>query len=278
VFESRSPITGYDNSNSNSHIGAELKAAPEVFVYNAAAARLSCASCAPSGVAPSVVTTLSEALPASLQNTYMQRWISEDGSRVFFDTEQPLVSQDTNGVADVYEWERAGTGSCSAGSAVNGGGCVFLLSGGSVHYPSLLIDADAKGENVFFETRAKLASGDHFENLKLYDARVGGGFPESSLACTGTGCQGVPPAAPQFSTPSSTTFAGTGNYPGGTGTNPPAKGKTAAQIRAEKLTKALSSCRRKYKHAMKRRVACEKVARRAYGPPHKAKKSKTWKR
>ena len=43
--------------------------------------------------------------------------------------------------------------------------------------------------------------------------RVDGGFASVSSACTGSGCQGVPPAAPLFATPASVTFAGTGNFP-----------------------------------------------------------------
>ena len=34
----------------------------------------------------------------------------------------------------------------------------------------------------------------------------------AALACTGTGCQGVPPAPPIFATPSSVTFNGVGNF------------------------------------------------------------------
>jgi hypothetical protein len=48
--------------------------------------------------------------------------------------------------------------------------------------------------------------------MALYDARVGGGFPETTTACTGTGCQGVPPGSPVFATPSSVTFNGAGNF------------------------------------------------------------------
>ena len=42
----------------------------------------------------------------------MLRLISSDGSRVFFETQQPLVPEDENGLLDVYEWERAGAGFC----------------------------------------------------------------------------------------------------------------------------------------------------------------------
>ena len=49
-------------------------------------------------------------LPISWNDTYMQRWMTDDGNRVFFDTSVGLVPQDTNGRQDVYEWEREGTG------------------------------------------------------------------------------------------------------------------------------------------------------------------------
>jgi hypothetical protein len=34
-------------------------------------------------------------------------WMSGDGEYVFFDTDDALVPQDTNGTQDVYEWEDA---------------------------------------------------------------------------------------------------------------------------------------------------------------------------
>ena len=43
-------------------------------------------------------------------DTYLPQWIAEEGNRVFFDTEVPLVARDTNGRQDVYEWEREGHG------------------------------------------------------------------------------------------------------------------------------------------------------------------------
>jgi uncharacterized repeat protein (TIGR01451 family) len=43
--------------------------------------------------------------------------------------------------------------------------------------------------------------------------------------------------------------------------------------RAQKLTKALKACKTKYKKSKKKRAACEKQARKQYGPIHKAKKT-----
>jgi hypothetical protein len=141
----------------------------------------------------------------------MRRWLDQDGTEVFFDSSQPLVPQDTNRRQDVYEWEREGAGSCPHGAP--GGSCVYLLSGGTNLDNAFFVDADASGENVFFTSRAQLVPQDKNDRFDLFDARVGGGFPEVSLACTGSGCQGVPPAPPIFATPSSVTFSGVGNFP-----------------------------------------------------------------
>jgi hypothetical protein len=221
VFRSKMKLTGYEN------LGL-----PEVFVYDAGSGRLSCASCEPAGAPPTSNVAHARAsdqrlyqdgadLTTSSNSDFMPRWVSEDGSRVFFVTGQPLVSQDVNHLQDVYEWERMGgttssgnscTRSSSSFSEVNGG-CVYLLSGGTSTDDSYFLDASANGDDVFLRTRAPLAPQAVSENMALYDVRVGGGFPETSLACTGTGCQGVPAAAPIFATPASVTFNGTGNFP-----------------------------------------------------------------
>ncbi|MGH2853891.1 MAG: hypothetical protein ACRDLF_06830 [Solirubrobacteraceae bacterium] len=224
VFETNRPLTGYDNQGMSSVGVSELD---EVFVYDALTGRISCASCNPSGAAPSEpVESTSSSLPVPggglpHVKAYMPRWISDNGSRVFFETNQPLVSQDTNGLLDVYEWERPASGaeannSCTRSapsfSEVNGG-CVYLLSGGQSPDDSFFADADAEGNNVFFTSRGQLTAQAGDENVAMYDARVNGGFPELETVCTGTGCQGVPPAPPIFATPSSVTFNGVGNFP-----------------------------------------------------------------
>jgi hypothetical protein len=170
-----------------------------VEVYDADTGQLYCASCGWGGSRGYV--------PATYSNTYLKRWISEDGSRVFFDSREALVPQDTNGRLDVYEWERPGSGGCLSST-----GCIYLLSGGTSQDESYLADASANGNDVFIITRAQLSSQDGNEKYDLYDARVGGSEPVTPAQCTGTGCQGVPAAPPIFATPSSATFAGIGNF------------------------------------------------------------------
>jgi hypothetical protein len=128
---------------------------------------------------------------------------------VFFFSAQALVPQDTNGRVDVYEWERPGSGECPVG----GEGCVYLLSGGTSIQESWFADASENGDDVFIITRAKLVNADEDELFDLYDVRVNGSTPSLPLTCTGTGCQGVPGAPPIFTTPSSATFEGVGNFP-----------------------------------------------------------------
>ncbi len=200
VFMSSQSLTGYPNQGLQ-----------EVYVYEAETEHLFCASCDPSGAPPAITEENAAFLPLPFSaehsmDTYQPRWISEDGSRVFFDSEEPLVSQDTNGLQDVYEWERAGAGSCQTAE-----GCVYLLSGGTSSDISALVDASSSGNDVFFVTRSQLVPQDGKETDVLYDARVGGVQPLVPPVCTGTGCQGVPSAAPLFATPPSVTFDGVGN-------------------------------------------------------------------
>jgi hypothetical protein len=198
----------------------------EVYVYDAEGnhSGLFCASCDPGGELPGHTPTpggnVAAYLPISHSNTYVPRWVSDGGGRVFFDSEVPLVPADTNGVQDVYEWERDGVGSCEESR-----GCVYLLSGGKSASASWLLDAGASGDDVFIATRAQLVSQDQNGNFDVYDARVGGVEPPSVLGCSGAGCQGVPPAPPSFATPASGTYNGVGNLP--PRNNPPSEARLA---------------------------------------------------
>jgi hypothetical protein len=253
VFESTQRLTGYDNSSVTTH---DPYLGIEVFVYEVESGHISCASCDPNGVMrrPDQLPAGQAYLPVSDNPASMRRWMSADGSRVFFDSSDPLVPQDTNGAQDVYEWERAGTEECPVGK---NGGCVSLLSGGDSNDHSFFVDASEDGKDVFFTHRGQLAGiGAPDGHTALFDARAGGGVPVSSIACTGTGCQGVPPAPPAFASPPSATFAGGGNYL--PGHNVAKKQPSLAEL----LAKALRAC--KQKKQKRKRAACERQARKRY--------------
>ncbi len=261
-FISTRSLTGYDNKGRN-----------EIFTYSADDGQLLCVSCDPTGqpaslaANPQTMGETSPPTPVSITSSYQYRWVSANGSRIFFSTAQALVAQDTNARNDVYEWERDGEGSCRQSP-----GCIYLISG-DISGEADLTDASESGDDVFFASRADLVPEDEGENVVLYDARVGGGFAHSTQACTGTGCQGVPPTTPTFATPPSVTFNGIGNYaPSVSKPKPKAKPKSAAQLREARLSKALKACRAR--HDKRRRAACEKTARKRYGRAVKAKKPK----
>jgi hypothetical protein len=235
----------------------------EVYAYEAEdGGRLFCVSCSRSGEAPPVgAYGVAAFVPVSWEHTEQLKWISDDGSRVFFDSAEPLVPQDTNGKLDVYEWERDGTGSCQESM-----GCVYLLSGGQSGSSSWLVGTSASGDDVFIASRAPLVPGDPYDSFAVYDARVGGAQPLASPVCTGTGCQGLPPAPPIFATPASVTFNGVGNFSpsstvGSGKAQAKAKGKARSLTRTQKLESALKACRKKRGHA---RSACRVRARRRY--------------
>ena len=262
IFESdEQSVEGYSPEAGGSKI-------EEVYDYEAPTDRLLCVSCSPSHTSPpgnretGGPVYVGAFLPPSWSLTYLPTWITEDGSEVFFDSAEPLVSSDTNGTQDVYEWERDGSEGCAEAR-----GCVHLLSSGTSESASWLIGSSASGDDVFVVTRSQLTPEDGDEAFNVFDVRVDGRQPPSATACSETGCQGVPASPPTFATPASVTFAGVGNFP------PPAaesskkakakaKSKKKPVTRAEKLARALKACRAKPEG---KRAACERVARGRYG-------------
>jgi hypothetical protein len=112
---------------------------------------------------------------------FRPHFLSDQG-KLFFTSDEALVPGDTNGVADVYEYDGP-TGKLS------------LVTSGKGDQPMEFADASADGEDVFFVTRAQLVPSDTDDFADLYDARVGGGFdePEASPVgpCSGEACQAV---------------------------------------------------------------------------------------
>ena len=215
-------------------------------------------SCDPSGVAPSGAGIL----PISGFATYQLRSISEDGSRVFFESAQPLVPRAQDGRMNVYEWECDGSGSCDYAE-----GCIYLLSSGTSPYPSYLIDASASGNDVFLVTRSAFVAADQNEYNDIYDARVGATEAPAPTQCTGTGCQGVAAAPPVFATPASVTYNGVGNFaaPSTPVVKPKAKPKSKKKPASCESAKKGGSKKSKAKRTKSKQVLCKarKAATRA---------------
>jgi hypothetical protein len=225
AFDSHVSLTGYDNISTSSGFPAT-----EVFLYSAASGRLACASCAPSGEAP----TLGGAELPNLGS----RPLSDNG-RLLFDTDEALVPSDTNGQIDVYEYE---------------GGQPTLISSGTSSQKSTFAGASESGDDVFFESTQQLVPQDIEEDVQVaYDARANGGFVAfaSPPACvTADACRSA--ASPQpsiYGAPSSQTFTGVGNLT-------PVESNTKKKVKPKKTSRAC-------KHGRHKRVRCAAGARRA---------------
>ena len=295
AFMSQRPLTGYDNRDV-----ATGKLAAEVYLYDAEANKLICASCNPTGARPRGVVydkllngldsgggkgtwehqgIVAANVPGwtgmnSGVTGYQDRYLTDSG-RVFFNSTDALVPQDSNGTVDVYEYEPTSAGDCAEPSqtfSARSAGCIDMVSKGTSRDESVFLDASESANDVFFLTSAQLSQRDTDSTYDVYDARVGGGEiqPTKPVECLGAACQGIvePPNDP---TPNSLTFQGPENLvPTLTTAKPPAE--TTAQIRAKKLLRALKLCRRI--HQRHRRRLCEVTAHKRYGPL-KAHKSTT---
>jgi hypothetical protein len=227
AFESRAPLTGFDNADA-----ANGKPDVEVFAYEAGG-ELQCVSCNSGGGRPS-----GEILPQPYfhpwspgfaTDVFAAAWIptwehplhssnvlSDDGGRLFFNSNEGLLPRDTNGTQDVYEWEQPGVGSCKEESPSfkqSNGGCLYLISSGESPFESEFWEASPDGRDVFFTTESSLLPQDP-GLVDLYDARAGGGFPQPNpkAACEGEACQSPPPP-PSPPTGASATYQGPGNPP-----------------------------------------------------------------
>jgi hypothetical protein len=221
-----------------------------ISVYDADTGTLYCASCSNGGT--------TGYLPISASpSVYEARWITSDGGRVFFMTPTALVPQDTNANNDVYEWERPGVGSCTAGGTE---GCLYLLSGGTDRDQSFFLDASESGDDVFIDTRAKLVGTDEDDLFDVYDVRVDGQVPPVPPACTGSGCQGLPGTPPIFATPSSVTFEGVGNFAA-----PSQKSGSVSKAKQKKPPRKKKKSRRKKKGSKPKGSARKAAARKHSG-------------
>ncbi len=234
AFESERSLTKFDNERAEpgecesgggaGERGGETGRCREVYLYDALTGKLVCASCdrsLSSGIVPARAVG-----PAELggheedsegdafeqfSGFYLPRNLSEDGGRLFFQSPDPLVPGDSNGLLDVYEWEQDGFGTCRQED-----GCVLPISDVTGGHESHFMDASASGEDVFIATADQLLPSDTDTRVDVYDVRVDGGFPVTVAApvCDNAdSCK--PPASPQptsvFGAPPSATFSGPGD-------------------------------------------------------------------
>jgi hypothetical protein len=210
AFLSKAQLTGYDNTDQQS---GELDS--EVYHYSAPSGggevTLLCASCNPTGERPlgpsAIPGAIANGASATATDIYKPRDLSTNGRRLFFDSADRILPRDTSAVADVYEWEAGGEGSCARPA-----GCVFLISSGASSQASQFIDASADGRDALFLSADSLSPFDP-GSVDLYDARALGGFsvPTPPIPCEGDACQAVP-SPPEDPSPG-TLVSGQGNPP-----------------------------------------------------------------
>ncbi len=237
AFMSDRSLTGYDNRDAVSGQPDE-----EVFLYDEATSGLRCVSCNSTGARPEGIFDQAEEqrLLVDRHGVWKDRWLAasipgwtepkdevgyqprvlSDEGRMFFDSADALVPQDTNDREDVYEYEPRGVGGCASPA-----GCVSLISSGTSAEESTFLDASGRGpggeegEDVFFLTAARLSPQDVDTSFDVYDAHVCStalpcvSVPASPPPCTsGDSCKAAPSPQPAiFGAPSSATFSGAGN-------------------------------------------------------------------
>jgi hypothetical protein len=300
TFMSDRSLTGYDNLDAVSGMPDE-----EVYLYDAITNKLVCASCDPTGARPVGVEYknltgglvggdrvwpegqwLAGNVPGwtlyKLKSAvYQSRYLSNEG-RLFFNTSDSLLPQDTNGGEDVYQYEPVGMGGpmgCSTSSVTFSAGydgCVSLVSSGVAAGESAFVDASGSGGDVFFLTYGRLVTQDTDTSLDVYDAHectvsapcppvIEPGPEECRSATT---CRAAPAAQPSiYGAPASATFTGAGNI-----VPSEAVVKVKSLTRAERLSRALKGCEKD--KGERKRTACERSARKRYGPARSSKKTR----
>ena len=254
---------GYDNRDQSNPEMSDS----EVYEYSVVTGNLICASCDPSGQRPEGsaliggINPFEEVRPG--QQPYQGvstpfhrvRALNDSGTRLFYVAPAPH-----GGPAErVYEYEEHGEGGCTSEP-----GCQYMISGPETGGETdQFLGTSETGNDAFLATVARLSPTDKDNLMDIYDARVGGGFqvPSTELPCENTCHQpaataGTPKLLSGFSGPS-------GNFP-------PPKATKKPPTRAQKLAKALRTCRAT-KHRKRKRASCEAAARHRFGS--KAKRS-----
>jgi hypothetical protein len=177
-FRDRGGFLGYDHVRDDGNINSKF------YLYSAETGRLRCASCIPTGERSREADMLdiSAYTGASPTTSHITHALSDDGRFVFFNSVDALVSEDTNGTWDVYQYDSESEK-------------VSLISSGTASEASYFMEASDDGRDVFFTTIERLSEWDTDNSFDIYDARIGGGLPEpvpTTAPCNGDSC--LPPS------------------------------------------------------------------------------------
>jgi len=147
---------------------ADADSQVDVYVFDAESGDLTIASQGPSGGNAAFGATMKSSVSTLFFENTSRHPFSNDGSRVVFETAEPLVPEDHNEVLDVYQWHAGDLG---------------LISSGTGAIPARFASASPDGETVVFLTAASLLPSDRDGGDRdLYAARPGGGFAEEGPA------------------------------------------------------------------------------------------------
>jgi len=213
--------------------------------FDAEAGTLECVSCKPgsSGADPDesasdVEGRRENSFPLGTDYAEFNRWVSEDGQRIGFTTDERLLPGDVNGEADGYLWSQ---------------GALARLPG-KPYFGLVTLDGpylSHDGSTVAFTTRTALVSSDEDRSGDVYVARVGGGYPPPPLPqlCQGEECRGAPSATPDLTGAGTAVLNGAGNP---TPKPPCTKGKVR---RHGKCTRTQANRHHRKRHAKNNRRA-----------------------
>ena len=188
VFSSTDSLTGYDNTDP-----VTGRPHPEIFEATVGAG-LKCVSCRADGTQPTGESSLPfyKGLPGGA----LLRPVSDDGSRVFFQSTDAVVPQASSTKQVVFEYS---------------GGRATPISPVDSSTPAIFLDASATGDDVFIATHDELSRNPDGGDFAIYDARVDGGFPGPAGRCAGLECQIQATPPPSLLGAATVTFTGQGN-------------------------------------------------------------------
>jgi Tol biopolymer transport system component len=188
-----------------------------VYLYSAATDSTVCVSCRHDGLPPGTTGVHAALISGANTNTADQTerpvTLTPNG-RLYFYSVDPLATGAVEGTRNLYQWEH-GQVSLVATEPVE----TPSVNEGRTRTANFFAGASADGGDVFFATNARLLPGDPDERWDVYDARVGGGFPEPPAppapcdAGVEGGCNSGQANAPAQVTPSTPSFVGPGNPP-----------------------------------------------------------------